>query len=259
MMANHDWTRERVALLRQLWDQGLSATRIGMKMGLNKNQVIGKAHREGFPKRSPCNAYHARVKPITNQQKQIVRDLWATASYARITQYTGLGEGRIKAVARELGLPDRDPSLAHLLSASAQRKSRAAVARPAARTFRELPTLSETRAASPSRPGAATISGVASSAVERRAASLPVENLPEAVAETPPPRVFLGTKCCYVIGDRTCDEPVRANARGLKSPYCPEHFAIIYAAPPAKSATNPPPAGWIERGPNWTRGKWARG
>jgi hypothetical protein len=243
-MANHDWTRDRVALLRQLWDQGLSATRIGMKMGLNKNQVIGKAHREGFPKRSPCNAYYAKVKPVTDQQKQIVRGLWATASYARITQYTGLGEGRIKAVARDLNLPDRDPSLAHSLSASAQRKSRAVVARPAARSSRELP-VADTRAASPSRPRAATISGV-SSAVERRAASLPVENLPEAVAETPPPRVFSGTKCCHPVGDRACDEPVQANARGLKSPYCPEHFALIYAAPPAKSATNPPPAGWLK-------------
>jgi hypothetical protein len=48
------------------------------------------------------------------------------------------------------------------------------------------------------------------------------------------------------MGDRTCDKPVQANARGLKSPYCPEHFALIYAAPPAKSANNPPPAGWLK-------------
>ena len=243
-MTSHHWTPESIATLRQLWDQGLSATRIGMKMGLNKNQVIGKARREGFSKRPACNAYYAKVKPITDQQKQIVRDLWATASYARITQYTGLGEGRIKAVARELGLPERDPSLAHSLKANAHRKSQRMVRRPAARSNRELP-VSDARAASPSRPCAAIISGV-SSAVERRAASLPVENLPEAVAETPPPRVFLGTKCCHPIGDLTCDKPVRANARGLKSPYCPEHFALIYAPPPAKSATNPPPAGWLK-------------
>jgi hypothetical protein len=243
-MTSHDWTPDRIATLRQLWDQGLSATRIGMKMGLNKNQVIGKARREGFPKRPACNAYHAKVKPITDQQKQIVRDLWATASYARITQYTGLGEGRIKAVARELGLPERDPSLAHSLKANAHRKSQRMVRRPAARARRELPC-SIQRAASPSRPRAATISGV-SSAAERLGASPQVENLPGAVAETPPPRVFLGTQCCHPIGDRTCDEPVRANARGLKAPYCREHFALIYAAPPAKSANNPPPAGWLK-------------
>lgn len=243
-MANHDWTPASIATLRQLWDDGLSTAEIGRRMGISKNAVIGKAHREGFPKRAACNAYHAKVKPITNQQKQIVRDLWATASFARITQYTGLGEARIKAVARELNLPERDPSLARFLMANAHRKSRAVVARPAARANRELP-VSGARAVSPSRPRAATISGV-SSAVERLGASPQAENLPEAVAETPPPRVFSGTQCCHPMGDRTCNEPVRANARGLKSPYCPEHFALIYAAPPAKSANTPPPAGWLK-------------
>jgi hypothetical protein len=48
------------------------------------------------------------------------------------------------------------------------------------------------------------------------------------------------------MGDRTCNEPVQANARGLKSSYCPAHFALIYAAPRAKSATNLPPAGWLK-------------
>ena len=242
-MANHDWTPARVALLRQLWDQGLTATEIGCRMGLNKNQVVGKAHREGFPRRQPANAYHASVKPTTDQQREIVRDLWATASFARIAECTGLGHRRVKDVARELGLPPRDPGLAHSLSASAQRKSRDVVSRPAARSNRELP-VAGSRAASPSRPRAATISGV-SSAVERLGASPQAENLPEAVAETPPPRVFLGTQCCHPMGDRTCDEPVQANARGLKSPYCPEHFALIYAAP-CKTPTSPPPLGWLK-------------
>ena len=78
----------------------------------------------------------------------------------------------------EMGLPPRN---------------RAVVARPAARVRRGLPC-SIQRAASPLRPRAATISGVFS-AVERPSASSRVENLPEAVAETPPPRVFLGTEC----------------------------------------------------------------
>jgi hypothetical protein len=57
------------------------------------------------------------------------------------------------------------------------------------------------------------------------------------------------------MGDRTCNEPVQANARGLKSSYCAEHFAMIYAAPPAKSANNPPPATWLKnRGAMWARG-----
>jgi GcrA cell cycle regulator len=141
--------------------------------------------------------------------------------------------------ARRLKLPAREAP-----ANIAKQRSRGVVSRPAARSNRELP-VSGARAASPSRPRAAVPSGV-SSAAERLGASPQVENLPEAVAETPPPRVFLGTQCCHPVGDRTCDEPVQANARGLKSPYCPEHFALIYAAPPAKSANNPPPAGWLK-------------
>ncbi len=45
---------------------------------------------------------------------------------------------------------------------------------------------------------------------------------------------------------QTSARRLQANARGLKSSYCPEHFAIIHAAPPAKSANNPPPAGWLK-------------
>jgi len=229
MMANHDWTPESIALLERLWAEGHTCTEIAYRMALSKGAVAGKVFRLGLPQRGAiCGS---EPKPVSEAQRGIIRNHWHNGRLKDIETYTGLDHRRIKKIAAEMGLPPR---------------SRAIVARPAARTFRELPKLSETRAASPSRPGAAINSGVLSSAVERRASSLPAENLPEAVAETPPPRVFLGTQCCHPMGDRTCDEPVRANARGLKSPYCPEHFALIYAAPPAKSANNPPPAGWLK-------------
>jgi GcrA cell cycle regulator len=178
-----------------------------------------------------------------------LRAEWATgASTAEIGRRMGISKNAVIGKARRLRLPAREAP-ANIASP----KSRGMVSRPAARNPQELPVF-EARAASPSRSRAAIISGV-SSAVERPSASPRVENLPEAVAETPPPRVFLGKKCCHPIGDRTCNEPVRANARGLKSPYCPEHFALIYAAPPAKSATNPPPATWLKnRGVIWARG-----
>jgi len=227
-MTSYDWTPESIALLERLWAEGHTCTEIARRMGLNKGAVAGKVYRLGLPQRGAvCGS---EPKPVSESQRSIIRNHWHRGRLKDIETYTGLDHRRIKKIAAEMGLPPR---------------SRGVVSRPAARTFRELPKLSETRAASPSRPRAATISGV-SSAVERLGASPQVENLPEAVAETPPPRVFSGTKCCHPIGDRTCDEPVRANARGLKSPYCPEHFALIYAAPPAKSATNPPLAGWLK-------------
>ena len=191
----------------------------------------------------------SRPSPWTEERLAMLRTEWATgAPTAEIGRRMGISKSAVIGKAHRMRLPAREAP-ANIV----KQKSRGVVSRPAARGNRELP-VAGSRAASPSRPRAASISGV-SSAVERPSASPRVENLPGAVAETPPPRVFSGTKCCHPMGDRTCNEPVRANARGLKSPYCPEHFAIIYAAPPAKSATNPPPAGWLKnRGMIWARG-----
>src|SRR5579884_3998321 len=39
------WTPERVEKLKELWPQGLSCSRIGLKIGVSRSAVIGKAHR----------------------------------------------------------------------------------------------------------------------------------------------------------------------------------------------------------------------
>ena len=43
-----DWTEPRITVLKQLWDAGDSARIIGLKLGVSKNAVIGKVHREGL-------------------------------------------------------------------------------------------------------------------------------------------------------------------------------------------------------------------
>ncbi|HLI10567.1 MAG TPA: GcrA family cell cycle regulator [Alphaproteobacteria bacterium] len=44
-----DWTEERIAILRRLWAQGLSASQIAEQLGsVTRNAVIGKAHRLGL-------------------------------------------------------------------------------------------------------------------------------------------------------------------------------------------------------------------
>lgn len=46
------WTDERIALLRELWDKGLSASQIATELGgVTRNAVIGKAHRMGLSSR----------------------------------------------------------------------------------------------------------------------------------------------------------------------------------------------------------------
>jgi hypothetical protein len=229
------WTPERDAELREHWAGDLSASQIGAKMAMNKNQIIGRAHRLMLaPRGSPINL--AASQSWTDADDATLCAIYrGFLTTAEIGARMGRTTHAISYRAKFLGL---------VAGRRASPKSRGMVSRPAARSNRELP-VSGARAASPSRPRAATSSGALSSAVERRVSSLPVENLPGAVVAAPPRRVFLGTQCCHPMGDRTCNEPVQANARGLKSPYCPEHFAMIYAAP-AKSANNPPPAGWLK-------------
>jgi GcrA cell cycle regulator len=47
------WTDERVELLRKLWSEGLSASRIAIELGgITRNAVIGKVHRLGLSGRA---------------------------------------------------------------------------------------------------------------------------------------------------------------------------------------------------------------
>ena len=58
------WTEERVELLRKLWLEGLSASRIAAELagGVTRNAVIGKVHRLGLSGRvkAPASAASAR-------------------------------------------------------------------------------------------------------------------------------------------------------------------------------------------------------
>lgn len=67
------WTDEKIDELAKLWDQGLSASVIGKKLGVSKNAVVGKAHRLKLParpspiKRDGSSAPRRRVLNIRPQ------------------------------------------------------------------------------------------------------------------------------------------------------------------------------------------------
>ncbi|MEQ8667036.1 MAG: GcrA family cell cycle regulator [Rhodospirillales bacterium] len=46
-----EWTPERIAALIALWEEGLTTSVIGERLGITKNAVVGKVHRLGLPKR----------------------------------------------------------------------------------------------------------------------------------------------------------------------------------------------------------------
>lgn len=64
------WTDERVAELKQLWEQGHSASQIASILGeVTRNAVIGKAHRLGLSSRpSPIKAGQPGAAPRSKKK-----------------------------------------------------------------------------------------------------------------------------------------------------------------------------------------------
>lgn len=63
------WTPARVAQLTELWDEGLSAARIGALMGLSKNAIAGKVDRLCLPSRpAPINS--RRQEALTRKESR---------------------------------------------------------------------------------------------------------------------------------------------------------------------------------------------
>ena len=46
-----EWTPTRISILIALWDEGLTTSVMGNRLGVTKNAVVGKVHRLGLPKR----------------------------------------------------------------------------------------------------------------------------------------------------------------------------------------------------------------
>jgi len=52
MEKNSVWDEEKLQKLKNLWDEGLPITKIGIELGVSRNAIAGKAHRLGLPKRN---------------------------------------------------------------------------------------------------------------------------------------------------------------------------------------------------------------
>ena len=56
------WTPERIAEVERLWNEGLTTSEIGRRLGISKNAVVGKVHRMGLPSRqSPIQRKPSKV------------------------------------------------------------------------------------------------------------------------------------------------------------------------------------------------------
>ena len=75
------WTYERIEILKKLWEEGLTASRIAAELGdVTRNAVIGKAHRLGLSgrmisKSSSSGISIIRKKRVNISQSQKVIDI----------------------------------------------------------------------------------------------------------------------------------------------------------------------------------------
>ena len=63
---SEEWTPTRISILIALWNEGLTTSVIGEKLGVTKNAVVGKVHRLGLPTRGlPIRQKPKPVKVIS--------------------------------------------------------------------------------------------------------------------------------------------------------------------------------------------------
>ena len=69
MAEAQQWTEERLETLKKLWDEGLSISQIGEKLGVSRNAIAGKVHRLGLKKRQSPISNKGTAKTPAPQKK----------------------------------------------------------------------------------------------------------------------------------------------------------------------------------------------
>ncbi|WP_336487834.1 GcrA family cell cycle regulator [Methylobacterium nigriterrae] len=105
--ASLSWTDERVDLLRRLWEDGQSASKIAAQLGgVTRNAVIGKVHRLGLA---------GRVKPVAgapvNGRKRPLREAEGEIEAATVAEIAADAPEPI-AIASHRPAPDFPPAAA---------------------------------------------------------------------------------------------------------------------------------------------------
>ena len=68
------WTYERIEKLKQLWEEGLTASRIAAELGdVTRNAVIGKAHRLGLSGRMASKSSNNGISIIRKKRLNLAK------------------------------------------------------------------------------------------------------------------------------------------------------------------------------------------
>ncbi len=78
------WTEEKIARLKELWAEGLSASMVAAKIGgISRNSVIGKSRRLGLPYRNPKNRHRSYVSKRQRRTTIPDRELLASRRHTK--------------------------------------------------------------------------------------------------------------------------------------------------------------------------------
>ena len=86
------WTDERVELLKKLWSDGLSASRIAAALGgITRNAVIGKVHRLGLSGRaksaSAAASHHRKARSSSHMLRMSGASIRGNTALAHVYDY----------------------------------------------------------------------------------------------------------------------------------------------------------------------------
>ncbi len=95
------WTDERIAQLRQLWQDGNSASMCARSLNCTRNAVIGKVHRLDMPKRISTQFARAKAKP----KKYVSGQFRKSRAKQNVVPFYGSREPVIRKVAMPPPLP----------------------------------------------------------------------------------------------------------------------------------------------------------
>ena len=63
------WTHDKIELLKKLWEDGLTASRIALELGdMTRNAVIGKAHRLGLSGRMQSKSNKSSISIVRKKK-----------------------------------------------------------------------------------------------------------------------------------------------------------------------------------------------
>lgn len=97
-LMTNGWTDDRVAILKKLWTEGLSASQIAKQLGgVTRNAVIGKVHRLGLAGRATPSRPVKRISVPITRVRPVVTDQAALLAKARLAEVAAENDSLAKA------------------------------------------------------------------------------------------------------------------------------------------------------------------